>query len=217
MEVTIELAKTPKRTKRTATLAIRYALIKLRSPARIKELEYFEVYGVSAIEIDPPEGCEPVKWMILTTEPVTNGEQAETILRWYTYRWRIEEYHKILKSGCKAESYRLSGDSMQVLLGFLTNIAAELLKITYVHRTNPEAPISSVLNKVQIKILVAKSQKSVTAADLTVAWGLQAVARLGGYLGHRRKSNIGITVLWRGFLELQSLCEGWQLRSNLEV
>ncbi len=95
MEVTVELAKTKKRTERTATLAIRYAPIKLRSPARMQEPEYFEVYGVYAVEIDPPEGCEPVEWMLLTTEPVTNHHQAQTILRWYTYRWRIEEYHKI--------------------------------------------------------------------------------------------------------------------------
>ncbi len=95
MEVAIELAKTKKRAERTATLAIRYAPIKLRSPARIKEPEYFEVYGVYAVEIDPPEGCEPVEWMLLTTEPVTNQIEAQTILRWYTYRWRIEEYHKI--------------------------------------------------------------------------------------------------------------------------
>ncbi len=128
MEVAVELAKTKQRTERIAVLAIRYAPIKLRSPARIKEPESFEVYGVYAVEIDPPEGCEPVEWMILTPLPVTNGEQAQTILRWYTYRWRIEEYHKILKSGCKAESYRLSGDSMQVLLGFLTNIAAPAVK-----------------------------------------------------------------------------------------
>ena len=217
MEVLVELPKTKKRTERTATLAIRYAPIKLRSPARIKEPEYFEVYGVYAVEIDPPEGCEAVEWMILTTEPVTNGEQAQTILRWYTYRWRIEEYHKILKSGCKAESYRLAGDSMQVLLGFLTKIAAQLLKMTYLNRTLPEAPASEVLNEVQIEVLVAKSSKSLTAVDLTVAWAMRAVARLGGYLNHRRKSNIGITVLWRGFLELQSLCEGWQLRSDFEV
>ena len=213
MEVAVELPKTKKRTERTATLAIRYAPIKLRSPARIKEPESFAVYGVYAVEIDPPEGCEPVKWMILTTEPVTNGEQAQTILRWYTYRWRIEEYHKILKSGCKAESYRLAGDSMQVLLGFLTSIAAQLLKMTYLNRTNPEAPALYVLNEVQIEVLVAKSRKPLSTVDLTIAWAIQAVARLGGYLSHRRKSNIGITVLWRGFLELQSLCEGWQLRS----
>jgi hypothetical protein len=103
---------------------------------------------------------------------------------------------------------------MQVLLGFLTNIAAQLLKMTYLNRTNPEAPASEVLNQVQIEVLVAKSQKTVTAVDLTVAWAMSAVASLGGYLSHRRKSNIGITVLWRGFLELQSLCEGWLLHQE---
>ena len=191
MEVAVELPKTKKRTERTATLAIRYAPIKLRSPARIKEPEYFEVYGVYAVEIDPPEGCEPVEWMLLTPLPVTNDREAQTILRWYTYRWRIEEYHKILKSGCKAESYRLAGDSMQVLLGFLTSIAAQLLKMTYLNRTNPEAPALYVLNEVQIEVKGAKSRKSVTTVDLTVAWAIEAVARLGGYLSHRRKSNIG--------------------------
>ena len=71
MEVTVELPKTQKRTARTAILAIKYAPLKLKSPARIKEREYFEVYVVHAREIDPPSGCEPVEWMLLTTEPVT--------------------------------------------------------------------------------------------------------------------------------------------------
>ncbi len=74
--------------------------------------------------------------------------------------------------------------------------------MTYLNRTNPEAPASSVLNEVQIEVLVAKGRKSVTPVDLTVAWAMQAVARLGGYLSHRRKSKIGITVLWRGFKEV---------------
>jgi hypothetical protein len=40
-------------------------------------------------------------------------------LRWYSYRWRVEEYHKLLKSGCQAESYRLAAEGMKPLLGFL--------------------------------------------------------------------------------------------------
>ena len=32
---------------------------------------------------------------------------------------------------------------------------------------------------------------------------------------HRRTTPIGITVLWRGWLELISLCQGWELRENL--
>ena len=71
--------------------------------------------------------------MLLTTELVLTHQDAITILRWYTYRWRVEEYHKILKSGCKAESYRLGGESMSAMLGFLTVIAAQLLRMTYLH------------------------------------------------------------------------------------
>jgi len=58
--------------------------------------------------MEPPEGEEPVSWMLLTTESVITMADAQLILRWYTYRWRVEEYHKILKSGCQVESYRLS-------------------------------------------------------------------------------------------------------------
>ncbi|NET47812.1 MAG: hypothetical protein F6K09_03615 [Merismopedia sp. SIO2A8] len=37
------------------------------------------------------------------------------------------------------------------------------------------------------------------------------IARLGGYLDHRRNTPIGIQVLWRGWAKLQDLVEGWQL------
>ncbi len=209
----IELPKTKKRSQRQALLAVRYTPLKLRSPQRLKNQEHFEVYGVYALEIDPPDGEEPVEWMLLTTEEVLNPTQARVILRWYTYRWRIEEYHKILKSGCGAESYRLKGNSMEVLLGFLTSIAAQLLKMTYLNRTQPETPATEVLSELQIEVLQAKSKKSLPSV-LTVAWAMQSVARLGGYLEHRKNSPIGITVLWRGWLQLQNLCEGWELRSS---
>ena len=46
---------------------------------------------------------------------------------------------------------------------------------------------------------------------LTVQWAVDGVARLGGYLEHRRKTPIGIQVLWRGWLKLASMSEGWLL------
>ncbi len=209
----IKLPKTKKRPERQAKLAIRYAPLKLRSPQRLKNQEYFEIYAVYAVEIDQPEGIEPVEWMLLTTEEVLNSTQARVILRWYTYRWRIEEYHKILKSGCAVESYRLQGSSMEVLLGFLTNIAAKLLKITYLNRTEPKTPARSLLSKTQLEVLKASSVQSIPSV-LTVAWAISALARLGGYLEHRKNSPIGITVLWRGWSELQQLSQGWELRNT---
>ncbi len=83
------------------------------------------------------------------------------------------------------------------------------MQLTYLHRTQPEAAVDLVLNPTQIAVLKAKSPKPPKL--LTVAWALEAVARLGGYLSHRRKTPIGIQVLWRGWLKLQDLCEGWYL------
>jgi hypothetical protein len=150
--------------------------------------------------------------MLLTTEVVDSIDMAATILRWYTYRWHVEEYHKILKSGCQAEQYRLAADGMKTLLGFLSVIAVELLQVTYLHRTQPEAPAISILNPVQVEVLKAKSRK--LPPVLTISWAVEAVASLGGYLEHRRKTPIGIQVLWRGWLNLHELCEGWKLAKS---
>ena len=72
------------------------------------------VYAVYATEIDCPEGETPLSWMLLTTEVVETIEMAVTILRWYTYRWRVEEFHKVLKSGCQSERYRLASDGTHI-------------------------------------------------------------------------------------------------------
>ncbi len=44
----LKLPKTKKRSERQASLAIRYTPLKLRSPQRLKNQEYFEVYAVYA-------------------------------------------------------------------------------------------------------------------------------------------------------------------------
>ena len=183
--------------------------MQLRSPARLGNASELKVSAVYVHEVDPPDGEEPVSWMLLTSEPVTILEEAKTILRWYTYRWRVEEYHKVLKSGTKVEQYRLAGAGMKTLLGFLSVIAVDLLRLTYLHRTQPEASAHTVLSAVQLQLLQAKTPSP--SGFLTVEWAVAAIARLGGYLEHRRNTSIGIQVLWRGWAKLQDLVEGWQL------
>jgi len=211
-EQEIEIPATGKRSARQAKLAVRFSPVQLRVPLRFDCRDPLKVYAVYATEIDCPEGETPLSWMLLTTEVVDSIEMAATILRWYTYRWHVEEYHKILKSGCQAEQYRLAAEGMKTLLGFLSVIAVELLQVTYLHRTQPEAPAISILNSLQITILKAKATK--LPPVLTIAWAVERIAHLGGYLEHRRRTPIGIQVLWRGWLNLHELCEGWKLAKN---
>lgn len=205
----VELSETKKRKARTATLEVRFCAVQLRSPIRLGTDRQLQVTAVYANEIDCPEGEEPVSWMLLTSEPVETIEQARTMLRWYSYRWRVEEYHKVLKSGCNVERYRLAAEGMKALLGFLSVIAVELLRLTYLQRTQPQMPAQVVLNSVQIEVLSAKSSR--LPKSLTIQWAVESVARLGGYLEHRRKTPIGIQVLWRGWAKLEHLVEGWEL------
>jgi len=214
----VELPETKKRSQRTATLEIRYCPVSISPPSRLNKEENFNVYAVYATEINVPHSCEPVSWMLLTSESVKERTEAEQILRWYTYRWRIEEYHKILKSGCKAESYRLAGESMSTMLGFLTVTAAQLLQMTYLHRNSPHSSAKIVLKKLQMDVLIASTPpKEKKDLELTVDWAIRAIARLGGYLEHRKNSPIGIQVLWRGWLELETLCQGWRLHQKLKL
>ena len=209
-EQDINLPTTAHRQARTTKLAIRFAPVQLRTPYRFDNRDPLDVSAVYATEIDCPEGETPLEWMLLTTEVVDTVEMAATILRWYTYRWRVEEYHKIFKSGCQIERYRLAAVGMKTMLGFLSVIAVELLQVTYLHRTQPDAPALEILNPIQIEVLKAGTFKQLPST-LTVAWAVDAVAALGGYLEHRRKTPIGIQVLWRGWLKLHDLCQGWQL------
>ena len=149
--------------------------------------------------------------MLLTSEPVTTVEQALTILRWDGYRWHIEEFHKLLKSGCQVERYRLAAEGMKPLLGFLCVIAADLLRWTYLKRTQPKLPAEAVLSSVQIQLLKAKATR---LPKTLVQWAVESIARLGGYLEHRQKTPIGIQVLWKGWAKLQDLVEGWQLANQ---
>ena len=208
----VDLSETKTRKARKAKLAVRFCPVQLRSPARLGPDSQLQVYGLYADEVDCPEGEEPVSWILLTSEPVTTVEQALTILRWYGYRWRVEEFHKLLKSGCQVERYRLAAEGMKPLLGFLCVIAADLLRLTYLKRTQPDMPAETVLSSVQIQVLKAKSSRA--PKTLTVRWAVEAIARLGGYLEHRRKTPIGIQVLWKGWAKLQDLVEGWQLANQ---
>ena len=177
-------------------LAVRFCPVYLRTPYRFDNRDPLLVYAIYATEVDCPEGETALEWMLLTTEVVTDEQMAATILRWYSYRWRVEEYHKIFKSGCQVERYRLAADGMKTLIGFLSVIAVELLQLTYLHRTQPTTDAIVFLNPLQLRILKAKSPK--LPKILTVNWAVEAIARLGGYLEHRHKTPIGIQVLWAG-------------------
>ena len=52
-----------------------------------------------AQEIHPPEGQEPIEWLLITTLPIPAFADAQQIVLWYPFRWRIERFHYTVKTG----------------------------------------------------------------------------------------------------------------------
>jgi hypothetical protein len=63
-----------------------------------------------ASEAAEPQGRTRINWKLATDLPITSVDEAVEKLRWYACRWKIELFHKVLKSGCRAEAARLRGD-----------------------------------------------------------------------------------------------------------
>ena len=207
---------------RTAILAVRFGSFRLNPPRNNtkhgkEHLPDIDMNAVYVLETNPPDGEEPVEWMLLCNVPVTSFQEACEKVRWYSLRWRIEMYHKVLKSGFRVEACRL-GDAERLTryLTVMSIVAWRLFMITLVARTDPTTPCSTLLADHEWKVLCLKTnrgkplpQKPPPIGDVVI-W----VAKLGGYLARKSDGPPGTITLWRGWKRLTDLTEGWNLAAQ---
>ena len=162
-------------------------------------------------EENPPEGCEPVDWKLITSEPIDTTSDIEAIVDFYRARWLIEEFFKALKTGCAMEKRQLESlDAMLNALAIFTPIAVELLTLRHLSRHAADSPAEHVLRPLQIRILELRVKLKPHASALEA---MLAVARLGGHL--TQNGPPGWMVLGRGYTELLTLEQGARLALNL--
>jgi hypothetical protein len=204
------------RDEREATLSFRAAHVAVRRPtyhsAALPELVAVNVIHVS--EAAPPEGVEPVDWVLATSEPIGTEEQILQVVEYYRARWRIEEFFKALKTGCAYEKRQLESlDTLLVALAVFIPIAWQLLHLRTLSRRSPDQPAQTCLTARQLRVLALANDKLPNKP--TVRDALLAIARLGGHL--KRNGPPGWQTLGRGFLELLSLERGFVLASSPEM
>ena len=119
---------------REANLTISYASFTFSAPSnrpKTATREQITLNVIAAREDNPPTGKRPINWLLLTTLEVQNFEQAIRCIRWYTYRWLIERYHYVLKSGCLIEHLQLeTAERIKKALATYAIVAWRLLWFT---------------------------------------------------------------------------------------
>jgi hypothetical protein len=191
------------------------------NPKHKKEvLPDIHMYAIHVLERNPPEGEDAVEWMLLTNQPVTTFTEDCERVHWYSLRWRIEMYFKVLKSGFRVEMCRLgTADRLICYLTVMSIVAWRLFMITLIARTNPSLPCSVLLSKLEWTVLEVKSSRSgnLPATPPSIADVLISIAKLGGYLARNADGPPGNLALWRGWKRLQDIAEGWSLALSCDI
>lgn len=215
-QLTITVPRKDKQPVRQAELSVRYAKVTLHPPWRPKpvKLAAITLWAVLAHEDHPPEGIEAVSWLLLTSTPVNSFQEACERIQWYSCRWLIEIYHKILKSGCRVEERQFStAENIQRYLAIDDVVAWRILYLTMLGRETPDMPCSAILEIHEWQALYCFIHKSNTPPDEppSLKQATRWIAQLGGFLGRKRDGHPGVTVLWRGLQRLHDIAETWSI------
>lgn len=194
--------KHPPRERRKATLAVSSLPVWIKRPKLAKQSlpEMLQLNAVRVHEVSPPEGEEPVEWILLTNLEAEATAQMERVIDCYRARWRIEEFFKALKTGCSYEKRQLeTADALFKALALLAPIAWQLLVVRTLAHTAPNEPARLYFSPLRIEILRRlcdyKLPEEPTYEDM-----LWAIARFGGHL--KQNGPPGWQTLGRGMERL---------------
>jgi len=193
-----------------AVLEIRYRKIRVLPPiGKQKRYPALTLTVIHAEERVTPKNRKKIEWKLITDLPIGSRADAIEKLEWYALRWKIEVFHKILKSGCKAEESKLrTAQRLTNLIAVFCIISWRVFWMTMLNRSAPEAPPALALTAIEVALLDRLVNDKPRPRRKTLSHYLTKIARLGGYLARAKDPPPGNTVMWRGLSRLTDIALG---------
>lgn len=210
------------RRQRKATVAVAVATVQLEQPWNHPgDVGPRTVQAIHLREVDPPEDVEAIDWMLLTSEPVDSFADACRIVRDYEIRWVIEEWHRVLKEGCRLEASQLEKiENLQRLAAILSIVAVRLLQLrdlTDPDRSPQTADDAGALQRtcpaMWIEIVAALAEED--PQTLTPRLFFLTIAKQGGYLARTSDGRPGWKTVWRGWYDIVQMVRGATLLQKI--
>ena len=200
----------PARQKRLAACELRYRPVRL--PATHGRAEPVELAGVHVVETDPPEGEEPVQWYLLTSLEVGDAEAAAEIVRHYLQRWRVEDFFRVLKSGCRVEHLAFrTADRLQRAIAINSVIAWRIMLMTLLGREVPECEPGLMFTDHELHFLADYAAQFGLGGPAHLGAAVRLVAHLGGYRDRKHDPDPGHQIMWHGYSALTTATLGHQV------
>jgi hypothetical protein len=202
----------------TTWLRVKFATIRTLPPlGKQKRYSPQVLTYIHALEEKLPSDREPIDWMLVTNLPVEDLSGAVEKLGWYALRWKAEVFHKVMKSGCRAEEARLeTAERLTKFLALIVVVSWRIFFVTMSARANPDVAPDSVLTSAEITALdqIDGTRARPRLKQHTLAEYLLQIAMLGGYLARNHDPPPGNMVAWRGMTRLHDIAIGISIGSN---
>lgn len=206
-EITVTIPRTKNEKEREITLELQAVRVCILPPKSRKKdnLPNITLTVIRAKEKNPPDGKKAIEWFLLTTLSVDTAEEAALYVKWYSYRWLIERYHYVLKSGCTIEELQLKKqERLERAVAVYSVVAWMILWMIYGSRLQPDSDCSYVLSEDEWQILYIVINKDMPPSKPpSLHEAVKWLARLGGFLGRKNDRSPGVKVLWRGLRQLR--------------
>jgi hypothetical protein len=203
--------KHPSRDARAARLAIGATRVTLKKTKYTDvDTPPFEVTVVRVWEPKAPDGQPPVEWVLFTSEDVSTTPKLKAVVDIYRLRWTIEEFFKVLKTGCVLEKRQVeSYAALCKVFALFVPIAYRLLLFRGLQRRMPHAKVSTILSPTELLLLAHAPATRGLPAPKTIDDGVRQLARLGGHI--KNNGDPGWQSIGRGYEKLLLLRVGWEL------
>ena len=233
-EYSIELRanKSKSRSKRESRLQVKYTKVRIKKPHSVKsdlqqDPDYVELFVVEAKEDQKwvPENEIPLHWLLFTTQNIESFAQAREIIRWYSFRWQIEQFFRITKKqGLDFESSQLeTGNGLKklALLSFAT--ALKILQLTLARNSKHNISAGKFFSPKELLILNALNNKLEGETtkqcnpnkENTLSWVAWIIARLGSWSGYESQGPPGPITFKRGYDEFRLVMIGFDIAKNV--
>jgi hypothetical protein len=162
---------------------------------------------VWAREVISPRTGRRLDWMLYTTVEATTAHEVTEAITRYSYRWRIEDFHRILKrgGGCVEDSQLRSPAAVIKWATLHSIVAGRAQRLRDASRTTPDLPATTELSEAEIEALIVlktdekRRTETISAAGLTMRVAVRWIADLGGFAATGvSKTPPGATVIGRG-------------------
>lgn len=202
------------RTAREAALTVRTMVVDIKGSRRAggESLPDAKLNVVELLEEAPPEGDEPIRWVLYTTMPMESAAEVDDIIQSYCRRWSVELYFKTLKSGMKIEDMKYETLARyQVAFAMLSVVAWRVEYLKGAARNDEESSCEKYFTRDEWMAIVmfAKRKRPDPKKPPTTGEFLRIVAQLGGYINKRSQGPPGSKTIWRGMRDFEIITEAY--------